>query len=148
MSTGSDRASTAPVEGAAPAVPSVPTTPAGASGGDAGSGERTGPAAPPTDAPNAPPTINAPIASTAPADEAAAPAGPHGKEQPARDKLSARLRRNPDGKMIAGVCTGMGDAWGIDPVLARLLFVAVGVIFFPIGPLAYVVFWMLMPEKD
>ena len=34
-----------------------------------------------------------------------------------------RLVRQPHGRMIAGVCKGIADHFGIDPVLVRIAFV-------------------------
>jgi phage shock protein PspC (stress-responsive transcriptional regulator) len=109
----------------------------------------------PTPSTDQPPTDQLPRPAESPAEPPAeSPAEPAPttvateRERPTPDRLSARLRRRRDGRMVAGVCTGLGVAWGIDPVLARLIFAVIGVIFFPLGPLAYVVFWMLMPEED
>lgn len=56
-----------------------------------------------------------------------------------------RLSRPSYDRMIAGVCTGLGEYFGIDPVIVRLLFVlftlAGGA-----GPLVYIILWVLMPE--
>ena len=51
--------------------------------------------------------------------------------------------------MIAGVCGGLAEWLGWDPTLVRILYVAVSLISaaFP-GLLAYVVLWILMPERD
>lgn len=62
------------------------------------------------------------------------------------DRLSAPLRRPRSGRMIAGVCAGMGRAWRVDPILLRLAFVAVTVLFFPLGPIIYALMWILMPQ--
>lgn len=57
-----------------------------------------------------------------------------------------RLTRNPDDKILGGVCSGVADHLGIDVTLVRVLTV-VGAIF-GLGSLvvAYVVAWILMPE--
>ena len=58
-----------------------------------------------------------------------------------------RLTRNTDDKVIGGVCSGVADYLGVDVTLVRLLTV-VGAIF-GVGSLvvAYVVAWILMPER-
>jgi phage shock protein PspC (stress-responsive transcriptional regulator) len=66
---------------------------------------------------------------------------------PDADRLSARLHRARDGRMIGGVCAGLASAWRIDPLVLRLAFVAVAVLFFPFGALLYLLFWVLMPEE-
>jgi phage shock protein C len=58
-----------------------------------------------------------------------------------------RLTRDTDDGMIGGVCAGVADYLGIDVTLVRLLAV-VGAIF-GLGSLviAYVVAWILVPER-
>jgi phage shock protein C len=53
------------------------------------------------------------------------------------------LRRRLDNRVIAGVCSGLADYFGIDPILVRLAFV---VITFAggAGILAYIVLWIVM----
>ena len=55
-----------------------------------------------------------------------------------------RLRRSGPDRVLAGVCGGLGEALGIDPVLLRLGF-AVAVPLGGIGLAAYVVAAVLMP---
>ncbi len=57
-----------------------------------------------------------------------------------------KLWRNPEEKIIAGVCSGLSAYFGIsDPVWIRLLFV---VIFFSggAGILIYLILWLIVPE--
>ncbi|MCP5100363.1 MAG: PspC domain-containing protein [Chloroflexi bacterium] len=56
-----------------------------------------------------------------------------------------RLTRSSDDQMVAGVCAGLADYFGIDPVIVRALFVIVG---FAGGSsvLVYLVLWLIMPE--
>lgn len=51
--------------------------------------------------------------------------------------------------MIAGVCAGLANYFGIDPTLGRVLYVVGSVISvaFP-GILVYVILWALVPEGD
>lgn len=55
--------------------------------------------------------------------------------------------RPRNGRVLAGVCAGLGRKWGMDPNLVRILFVLS--VFLP-GPqfLAYVAGWVLMPEGE
>jgi len=55
------------------------------------------------------------------------------------------LLRDQDQKMIAGVCTGLGRHFDIDPVVFRVLF-ALLTFFGGLGILAYAVAWLLIPE--
>jgi phage shock protein C len=58
-----------------------------------------------------------------------------------------RLTRDTDHGMLGGVCAGVADYLGIDVTLVRLLAV-VGAVF-GLGSLviAYVVAWILVPER-
>ena len=58
---------------------------------------------------------------------------------------NTRLMRPTNGRMMAGVCAGLANYFGIDPTIVRLVFL-VSVLFLGISPLAYVVLWIVMPE--
>jgi phage shock protein PspC (stress-responsive transcriptional regulator)/predicted membrane protein len=55
-----------------------------------------------------------------------------------------RLVRRPEGKLIAGVCTGLGAYTGVDPVAWRIGFVVLGLTT-GIGLVGYIVAWLVMP---
>ena len=50
-------------------------------------------------------------------------------------------------RWIGGVCSGLANRWGIDPVIVRGLAVVL-TLFFGVGLLAYGVAWALLPEPD
>ncbi len=50
-------------------------------------------------------------------------------------------------KKIFGVCGGLGDYFGIDPTIIRILFVA-AVILYGSGLLLYVILALVMPEES
>jgi phage shock protein C len=58
------------------------------------------------------------------------------------------LRRSRTNRMIGGVVGGLADYIGMDPVLARVLFVLISVFSaaFP-GILVYIILWVVMPEE-
>ena len=56
-----------------------------------------------------------------------------------------RLYRQPKDKMIGGVCTGLGEYFEIDPVIARVLFVIV-FFFGTMGFWLYVILWIIVPK--
>jgi phage shock protein PspC (stress-responsive transcriptional regulator) len=62
----------------------------------------------------------------------------------ARAPLHHRLMRRPEGKVIAGVCSGLGAYTNTDPILWRIGFVIFGLT--SIGVLVYIVLWLVMPE--
>jgi phage shock protein PspC (stress-responsive transcriptional regulator) len=55
-----------------------------------------------------------------------------------------RLVRLEEGRMIAGVCAGLGTYLGIDPTVVRLIFVLLAV-FGGGGILIYLILWLIMP---
>lgn len=58
-----------------------------------------------------------------------------------------RLRRSRHDRVVAGVCGGLGEYLGVDPVLLRLAAVALTVSG-GAGVLTYALAWMLIPETD
>src|SRR4051794_14190993 len=58
-----------------------------------------------------------------------------------------RLRRSRDDKMIAGVAGGIGEYFGIDPVLVRIAFVGLALLG-GAGLVLYPVAWALVPDAD
>jgi phage shock protein PspC (stress-responsive transcriptional regulator) len=56
-----------------------------------------------------------------------------------------RLYRKPEGRIVAGVCTGLADYLGIDVTIIRLVFVALTV-FGGAGALLYLIAWAVVPE--
>lgn len=51
------------------------------------------------------------------------------------------------GAMIGGVCTGLGKALSVDPILFRLAFI-LAVCYLGIGILPYALMWLLLPEQN
>lgn len=51
-----------------------------------------------------------------------------------------RLYRSRKNRVLSGVCGGIGDYFGIDPVIVRLVFIFTGV-----GLLAYIVMAIIIP---
>ena len=59
-----------------------------------------------------------------------------------------RLHRSSTNQMIAGVCGGLADYFGIDPTIVRLAFVLFEVLTAGAGGIiAYVILWAIMPEE-
>jgi phage shock protein C len=59
-----------------------------------------------------------------------------------------RIYRDPDHKMLAGICAGIGEMLDIDPTLIRLgmVFATIVTGFVP-GILVYAVGWFIIPQK-
>lgn len=60
-------------------------------------------------------------------------------------QIKKRLYRNPDDKLVGGVCSGIAAYFNIDPIWIRLLLI-VSVFFFGTGVFLYIVLWFIMPE--
>jgi phage shock protein C len=58
-----------------------------------------------------------------------------------------RLYRQPKGKIIAGICTGLGEYFDIDPVIFRIVFI-ISVIMAFTGFWVYVVIWIITPKYE
>lgn len=56
-----------------------------------------------------------------------------------------RMYRDPDHRIIGGVCSGMGLYWNIDPIILRVIFVAL-VLAGGLGALTYLILWIVLPE--
>jgi phage shock protein PspC (stress-responsive transcriptional regulator) len=59
---------------------------------------------------------------------------------PARDWY-----RSSDDRMVAGVCGGLAEEFGLPPAVVRLGFVLLTLFSFGTGLLLYLVLWMVMP---
>ena len=59
-----------------------------------------------------------------------------------------KLYRPNNGKMLAGVCKGISDYFGVDPTLVRLLMVLI-TLFTGIIPglIFYIAAWIIIPES-
>jgi phage shock protein C len=57
-----------------------------------------------------------------------------------------RLQRGHD-RWIAGVCSGLGDYFHVDPLIIRIVFIAAAFLQ-GLGILLYLVLWLLMPPAD
>jgi len=55
-----------------------------------------------------------------------------------------KLKRSCD-KMIAGVCSGVAEYFGIDKSIVRIIWAFLA-IFYGAGLLAYIIAWIIMPE--
>ena len=56
-----------------------------------------------------------------------------------------RMYRDPDNRMLGGVCSGLGAYFNLDPWVFRIIFIITG-IFFLSGLLIYLILWVTIPE--
>ena len=55
-----------------------------------------------------------------------------------------KLKRNTQNKVIGGVCSGLGEYFGIEPIIFRIVFLAL-LLGFGSGFFFYLILWLLMP---
>jgi phage shock protein PspC (stress-responsive transcriptional regulator) len=58
-----------------------------------------------------------------------------------------KLYRSRNNRMIAGVCAGLADFFGIDTTVVRLVFVAGALLGFGSFILIYIVMFIVVPEE-
>ena len=57
------------------------------------------------------------------------------------------LVRSQKGRMVAGICAGAADYFGIDVTLVRVIVAVVSIITGGAGVLAYLAAWVIIPEE-
>ena|SRR3989338_4663569 len=57
-----------------------------------------------------------------------------------------KLYRSSEGKVLGGVCSGLGDYFQVDPILLRLLFIFL-VLGCGWGIILYILLWIILPLK-
>src|SRR5436190_23352233 len=68
-------------------------------------------------------------------------------EDTLKDFWATRPRRPRRGRKLAGVASGIGLRYGIDPIVIRVAFV-VATFYGGAGILVYLLGWLLLPEQD
>ena len=59
-----------------------------------------------------------------------------------------RLYRDTSDKFVAGVCSGIANYLNVDPTIVRILFAIITFGGFGLGFLAYILLWIILPQKD
>ena len=67
---------------------------------------------------------------------------------PQLEEQKPRLRRSPDDKVFGGVCGGLGEYFGIDPVWFRVAFVALVFAGAGGGLILYLIAMIAIPERE
>ncbi|MBA3649559.1 MAG: PspC domain-containing protein [Chitinophagales bacterium] len=62
------------------------------------------------------------------------------------ENVKKRFFRNPDEKMIGGVCSGIASYFNVDPLWIRLVFVLLVIMPVLSGVLIYIILWIIIPE--
>ncbi|SHM45460.1 PspC domain-containing protein [Chitinophaga sp. CF418] len=79
---------------------------------------------------------------------------PGQQRQPANDPVydsvrpRKRLYRDPDAKVLGGVCGGLGAYLNVDPVVFRIIFALLAIGGFGSGILVYFILWVVTPEAN
>jgi len=60
--------------------------------------------------------------------------------------MDKKLERDTENNWLGGVCSGLGNYFNIDANLIRLAFI-IAFIGWGVGIVAYIILWILMPEK-
>ncbi|MFI7604092.1 PspC domain-containing protein [Micromonospora sp. NPDC049366] len=58
-----------------------------------------------------------------------------------------QLRRPTTDRMVAGVASGVGRYFAVDPTLVRVIFAVTGLLTGGVALIAYPIMWFLMPEE-
>ena len=59
--------------------------------------------------------------------------------------MEKKLRRSRNQKMIAGVCAGLADYFGLDTTLLRVVYALLSVFTAFAGVLVYLILWLIIP---
>ncbi|MBA0127722.1 phage shock protein C (PspC) family protein [Haloechinothrix alba] len=59
-----------------------------------------------------------------------------------------RIRRSKSNRMIAGVCGGIADYFGIEAIIVRIVLVATALIALGAPLVLYAIGWLLIPEEE
>jgi phage shock protein C len=57
------------------------------------------------------------------------------------------LIRRRKGRMVAGICAGIAEYFGLDVTLVRVIVVAIAIVTGGAGVLAYLAAWAIIPEE-
>ena len=57
------------------------------------------------------------------------------------------LRRSSDNRILLGICGGLGEFFGINPIWFRLAFIIAAIPGGLPGILLYLILWLIMPKS-
>jgi phage shock protein PspC (stress-responsive transcriptional regulator) len=61
-------------------------------------------------------------------------------------QMEKKLYRSRKNRLLAGICGGLGDYFGVDPTVVRLIMVVAAIFSFGAGLLFYLIAWLIVPE--
>jgi phage shock protein PspC (stress-responsive transcriptional regulator) len=59
-----------------------------------------------------------------------------------------KLARSRENRIVAGVCSGLGEYLEIDPTVIRVIWAILTIMSIGVGVLAYLAAWVIMPEEE
>lgn len=62
-------------------------------------------------------------------------------------QMAGRIHRSSQNKMILGVCGGLGETFGVDPNIIRVVALALIIPFHVFTVLAYLALGLLLPKQ-
>ena len=63
------------------------------------------------------------------------------------DATRKPLRRSPNNRILLGICGGLGEFFGINPIWFRLLFIIAAIPGGLPGILLYLILWLIIPKS-
>ncbi len=78
----------------------------------------------------------------------ASQAGPQPQYAYTETRGAKRLYRDSSDKFIGGVCSGLAGYLNVDPAIVRILFAIITFGGFGLGFVAYILLWIILPERD
>ena len=82
-----------------------------------------------------------------PSEVAGADEQPSSNESVKQERAEKKLFRDPDDKILGGVCSGVAHYFGIQPLWLRLLLI-LSFIYFGAGLLLYLILWIVIPKAN
>ncbi|WP_432559759.1 PspC domain-containing protein [Granulicoccus sp. GXG6511] len=62
--------------------------------------------------------------------------------------MNKKLERSTTDKMLGGVCGGLAEYLGVDATIVRIITAAIVLLFTGVGPIAYILAWVLIPAAS
>ena len=73
--------------------------------------------------------------------------GKESKRSSMYNKTTKKIYRDPDNRILGGVCGGLGAYLNINPIIARIIFILLAI---PggVGAVIYIILWIVIPEAS
>jgi phage shock protein PspC (stress-responsive transcriptional regulator) len=71
--------------------------------------------------------------------------GKESKRRSSYNRTSKKLFRDPDNRILGGICSGLGAYFNVDPIVFRIIFILIA-LGMGSGVIIYVILWIVIPE--